>query len=198
MIKKILVASVLTVSTCTIINANAALPTGLYVNGQIGYADTHIKSHLKSHGADFANNGLAGRLAIGYKVAPNFAFELGYLQLPSAEFTLGPRFTNKQHAIDVAAKGLLPITNNVNIYGKLGIAYLTTQLQGQNFRTTRDINFEQNIDKHVWSPEVAVGMDYNITPNVTVDTSLTHIQTMGNHRPGNIDFLAVGVGYNFG
>lgn len=200
MIKKILIASVLTVSTCTIINANAALPTGLYISGQTGYADTHMKSHLKNNGANFANDGLAGRLAIGYKITPRFSVELGYLQLASAQFNFGhsATFSNKQHAIDIATKGLLPITNNVDIYGKLGVAYLTTQLQGQNSRTTRDINFEQDIDKHVWSPEVAVGMDYNITPNVTVDTSLTHIQTMGNHRPGNIDFLAVGVGYNFG
>jgi hypothetical protein len=45
---------------------------------------------------------------------------------------------------------------------------------------------------------VAIGMGYDITPNVTVDTSLTHVQTLGNKRPGNINFLAVGVGYNFG
>lgn len=199
MFEKILITSVLTASACAVINANAALPVGLYVNGQVGYADTHMKSQVKNNGADFANDGLTGRLAIGYKITPNFALELGYLQLPSAEFKIDSvNFSNKQHAIDVAAKGQLPITNNVGIYGKLGVAYLTTQLEAKNSIISKDLNSAQGIAKHQWSPEIAVGMDYNITPNVTVDTSLTHIQTLGNDRPGNIDFLAVGVGYNFG
>lgn len=200
MLKKILITSVLTASACAVINANAALPVGLYVNGQVGYADTNMKSQVKDNGANFANDGLAGRLAIGYKVTPNFALELGYLQLSNAEFNIGASsFSNKQDAIDVAAKGILPITNNVNIYGKLGVAYLTTELKEKNAAgKTLDINTAQGISKHQWAPEIAIGMGYDITPNVTVDTSLTHIQTLGDNRPGNIDFLAVGVGYNFG
>jgi opacity protein-like surface antigen len=200
MFKKILISSVLAASACAVINANAALPVGLYVSGQAGYADTHMKSRVQNNGENFANDGLAGRLAIGYKVTPNFALELGYLQLPSAEFKIASvNFSNKQHAIDVAAKGILPITNNVNIYGKFGVAYLTTELEAKSSRgRTIDLNSVQGIDKHKWAPEIAIGMGYDITPNVTVDTSLTHIQPMGNNRPGNIDFLAVGVGYNFG
>ncbi|KAF5271492.1 hypothetical protein FQR65_LT05112 [Abscondita terminalis] len=184
MLKKILITSVLTASACAVINANAALPMGLYVSGQAGYADTHIKSQVKNNGANFANNGLTGRLAMGYKITPNFALEVGYLQLPSAEFNIDSvTFSNKQHAIDVAAKGQLSVTNNVGIYGKLGLAYLTTQLEAKNDIISKDINSRQGIDKHQWSPEIAVGMNYNITPNVTVDTSLTHIQTLGNDRP---------------
>lgn len=200
MFKKILITSVLTASACAVINANAALPVGLYVNGQVGYADTHIKSQVKNNGAGFSNDGLAGRLAIGYKVTPNFALELGYLQLSNAEFNVGTSsFSNKQDAIDVAAKGILPITNNVNIYGKLGVAHLTTELKGKNAAgKTVDLNAAQGIDKHQWAPEIAIGIGYDITPNVTVDTALTHIQTLGDNRPGNINFLAVGVGYNFG
>jgi OmpA-OmpF porin, OOP family len=198
MLKKILITSVLTAGAC-VMNANAALP-GLYVSGQVGYADTGIKSKVKINSASFSNNGLAGRLAIGYKVTPNFALEAGYLQLSNAEFNIGsPNFSTKQNAIDVAAKGTLPITNNVNLYGKLGVAYLTTQLEGKSASgTTSDLNSVQGIAKRKWAPEVAIGMGYDITPNVTVDTSLTHIQTIGSNRPGNIDFLAVGVGYNFG
>ena len=99
--------------------------------------------------------------------------------------------SNRQDAIDVAAKGTLPITNNVNVYGKVGLAYLTTQLDANT-------KLSDDISKRSFAPEVAIGMGYDITPNITVDTSLTHIQTIGNKRPGNIDFLAVGVGYNFG
>lgn len=190
MLKKILITSVLTASTCAAMTANAALPKGLYVSGQVGYAETHMKSRLAFHGVDLNNDGLAGRLAIGYKITPNAALELGYLQLSEAKLK-NSDLSNKQHAIDIAAKGILPITNNVDIYGKVGVAYLTTVLDTH----TRS---ENHISKRMFAPEVAVGMGYDITPNVTVDTSLTHIQTIGSNRPGNIDFLAVGVGYNFG
>lgn len=205
MIKKILITSVLTASACAMMTANAALPVGLYVSGQAGYADTHMKSRLSSDiGLGLANDGLAGRVALGYKVTPNFGLELGYLQLSEGKSNEPKDKTlyNKQNAIDVAAKGILPITNNVNIYGKLGVAYLTTELKKDTsvngIPTSTDLNQAQGIAKHKWAPEVAIGMGYDITPNVTVDTSLTHIQPMGSNRPGNIDFLAVGVSYNFG
>ena len=204
MLKKILITSVLTASACAIMNANAALPVGLYVSGQAGYADTHMKSRLSSpNGINLANDGLSGRIALGYKITPNFGLEVGYLQLPEGKsnFSQNTQY-NKQHAIDVAAKGMLPITQNVNIYGKLGVAYLTTELKKDTTDTgipiSTDLNQAEGIAKHKWAPEVAIGMGYDITPNVTVDTSLTHIQPMGNNRPGNIDFLAVGVSYNFG
>ncbi|RDH40828.1 MAG: porin family protein [Candidatus Aquirickettsiella gammari] len=204
MLRKIVLTSVLASSTLAVMTANAALPSGLYVSGQVGYADTNRPSTLNPN---LANDGLAGRLAIGYKLIPSFAVELGYLQLPTTEVSkyIPGHFgtlSNKQHAIDVVAKGILPITSNVNIYGKLGAAYLTTQIQGtttvDNIPVTVDLNSQQGIEKRQWAPEVAIGMGYDITPNVSVDTSLTHIQTIGNNRPGNIDFLAVGVAYTFG
>lgn len=210
MFKKIVLTSVLASGAFAMMTANAALPSGLYVSGQVGYASTHMKSRLPLLlGPSLANDGLAGRLAIGYKIIPNLAVELGYLQLPQEKANLAlpklpPQLVTslKQHAIDVAAKGILPITSNVNLYGKLGAAYLTTQIQGKitgtSLPSTIDLSSTVGIDKHQWAPEVAVGMGYDITPNVSVDTSLTHIQTMGNHRPGNIDFLAVGVAYTFG
>lgn len=204
MLKKILITSVLTASACAVMNANAALPIGLYVSGQVGYADTHMKSRLSSEtGIALANDGLAGRVALGYKITPNLGLEVGYLQLPSAKFKgESADFFNKQHAIDFTGKGILPITSNVNIYGKLGVAYLTTDLKKDTtfngIPVSIDLNQAQGIDEHTWAYEAAAGMSYDITHNVTVDTSLTHIQPMGSNCPGNIDFLAVGVGYNFG
>lgn len=186
MLKKILITSVLTAGASAGMTAHAALP--FYVSGQVGYADTHMKPRLQSKPL-LANSGLAGRLALGYKITPALAIETGYLQLSDGNYSQGKEtFSNQQYAFDIAAKGSLPITTNVNIYGKLGVAYLTTKLDPKL----------DDVSKRKFAPEVAVGMGYDITPNVTVDTSLTHIQTLGSKRPGNIDFLAVGVSYNFG
>lgn len=191
MFKKILSTTVLTVSALGTMATQAATP-GFYVSGQVGYAATHMKSHLPTGaGIGLANDGLAGRVALGYKITPKVAVEVGYLQLPDVKFPStkdNATFSNEQYAVDVAAKGMLPLTPNVDMYGKIGVAYLTTQLNAPN----------EDIAKRTLAPEVAVGMSYDITPQVTVDTSLTHIQTLGSRRPGNVDFLAVGVGYNFG
>lgn len=202
MLKKLVITSALASSVA--LTAHAAIPANLYVSGQVGYADTNLKSRLKYDGLSLANNGLAGRIAIGYKLANNVALELGYLQLPSATTSHSDtQLTTKQNAIDVAAKGMLPITNNVNIYGKLGAAYLTTLLDKkytseQGIPITNNQNSTIGIAKHQWAPEVAIGMGYNITQNATVDTSFTHIQPLGSNRPGNINLLAVGFAYNFG
>ena len=88
----------------------------------------------------------------------------------------------------------------MSAYGKLGVAYLTS------IDTATDITGDwntngvdgDNIAKHTWAPEVGLGVNYNITPNVFVDASWTHIQPLGKHKPGNVDFAAVGIGYNFG
>lgn len=36
----------------------------------------------------------------------------------------------QQNVIDFAGKGILPITNNINVYGKLGVAYITSDIKG--------------------------------------------------------------------
>jgi OmpA-OmpF porin, OOP family len=230
MFKKALSTTVLCVSVLGALAANAATP-GIYVTGQVGYANTHLSG--KTNVSDIvgpvgasidpalldknlSNNGLAGRIAIGYQFNQNFAVEAGYLQLSQGKVNLGAikdpydpklpaqgKLKLQQNAVDLVGKGILPITNNINVYGKLGVAYVTTNVKGTlqvpGFPTVNvDLNNRANIAKRKWAPEAAVGVSYDITPNVSLDTSWTHIQPLGNNKPGNIDFVAVGLGYNFG
>jgi OmpA-OmpF porin, OOP family len=227
MLKKVLTIAVLSVSALSVMEANAAVP-GIYVTGQIGYANTHMKdkadlSELKEISVTLdsyhlSNNGLAGRLALGYQFNQNFAIELGYMQLnkdkkntrfissdPLNPFSLTLSASLKQNAIDFVGKGILPISDKINIYGKLGVAYLTTHLNvnlnasdPDKTQTAAVDNSYFNIAKHQWAPEVAIGISYDITPNVAIDTSWTHIQPLGRKRASNIDFAAVGLAYNFG
>ncbi|MDQ8038857.1 MAG: outer membrane beta-barrel protein [Rickettsiella sp.] len=191
--------------TASFERSNSGLLAGFYVNGQVGYADTHMNSKLPAEiGSGLSNNGLAGRLALGYQFNQNYAVEVGYLQLPEGKFNQSDVITlyNKQSAIDIAGKASLPITHNVNLYGKLGVAYLTTKLDEKyDDHVTTDktnLNDTYGIARHQWAPEAVVGMGYDVTPNVTVDTSFTHIHPMGSDRAGGINFLAVGLGYTFG
>lgn len=214
MIKKIMAVSVLGVSALGVMAANATT-NGVYVTGQAGYAVTHMKNTLSFDpvfpgGKTMPNGGVAGRLAIGYQFNPNLAVELGYLQLPKLKATTPhtPNYyagliTLKQNAIDVAAKGILPINDKFNLFGKIGVAYLTSDVDylnedtGNNNNNWGGDNF--GIAKHQWAPEAGIGVSFNVTPNAFVDTSWTHIQPIGGkNKPGNIDFVAVGIGYSFG
>ncbi|TLY47326.1 MAG: hypothetical protein E6K54_06845 [Gammaproteobacteria bacterium] len=218
MFKKVLSNTVLSVSVLAAMTANAAAP-GVYVTGQLGYANTHMsnKTRFDKHDIDLgknhdlANNGIAGRLALGYQFNQNFAVEVGYLGLSQRKLDIPNTFLKdepgsatlqlQQHAIDLVGKGILPVTQTINVYGKLGVAYLTTDLNAKIVSgkdATLGLNHYANVAKHKWAPEAAIGVSYDFTPNVSIDTSWTHIQPLGSNKPGNIDFVAVGVGYNFG
>ena len=207
MLKKVLTSAVLGVSALGVMAANAAAP-GVYVTGQLGYAKSKsLDKHDYDNIHDNLNNsGLAGRLAIGYQFNQYWATELGYLQLKKATVAI-PAIgqlipgteTSKQNAIDLVGKGILPVSDKINVYGKLGLAYLTSDLNLKE-KSGKKLpnNADYGIAKHKWAPEAAVGVSYDITHNVSIDTSWTHIQPLGKNRPGNIDFVAVGLGYSFG
>lgn len=217
MIKKIMAVSVLGVSALGMMAANATT-NGVYITGQAGYAETHMKNKLSFDNPalpgskPMPNSGLAGRLAVGYQFNPNLAVELGYLQLPKLKATTphsntpdyyAGLITLKQNAIDVAAKGILPINDKFNLFGKIGVAYLTSEADYLNEDTGNNNNNwdgdNVGVAKHQWAPEAGIGVSFNITPNAFVDTSWTHIQPIsGKNKPGNIDFVAVGLGYSFG
>lgn len=250
MLKKVITTAVLGVSALGVMAANAATP-GVYVTGQLGYANTHMgnkingakdisniisifdnpadtdKHSVSNLGANkVSDNGLAGRLALGYQFNQNFAIEMGYMQLHGRKQNVGYQISDtdsdgkvsvsdlnakvklRQDAIDLAVKGILPVASNFNVYGKLGVAYLTTTVNANSI-SVKDKNDNMifpssftfvpgDVAKHTFAPEAAVGVSYDITPNVSVDTSWTHIQPVGKNRPGNIDFVAVGLGYHFG
>lgn len=214
MIKRIIAVSVLGVSALSMMAANATT-SGIYVIGQAGYADTHMQNKIALDPVPglkkMPNAGIAGRLGIGYQFNPNLAVELGYLQLPKLKTTTpggqvvpgGPGYaagseTLKQNAIDLAAKGILPITDKFNAYAKLGVAYLTSTITSHFEGIKGNQNEYFDIAKHKFAPEVGLGVTYNVTNNMFVDTSWTHIQPLGKSKPGNVDFAAVGIGYTFG
>ncbi|WP_010597033.1 outer membrane beta-barrel protein [Rickettsiella massiliensis] len=171
------------------------LPAGLYVGAQVGYGESSVPNQ-----SFFVNNdGLAGRVNIGYQINKNFAVEAGYLALrKKTEASEDYKKVDQQSVIDLAGKASYPITERVNLYGKAGVAYITSRYNETINNGTRELNNDYGIARHKFAPEVAVGMDFNVTPSIAVDTSLTHIHPVGNKRPSNINYLAVGVNYTFG
>jgi OmpA-OmpF porin, OOP family len=240
MFKQIMTATVLGVSALGMMAANAT-SNGIYVDGQIGYARTGnpkgLPTDITIDKTQKTSKGeMVGRLAIGYQFSPNWAVELGYLQLGKQKSNLlistttteympspfigvptGPipfdvttvtkqAITINQRAFDIVGKGIYPISDKFNVYAKAGMAYLTTTVKDNNatHQVKNDDGDYQNkpvsslFSKHNWAPEVGIGLTYDITPNMFIDTSITHIQPIGKNKPSNIDFATVGIGYSFG
>jgi OmpA-OmpF porin, OOP family len=226
MLKKLVYSSMTATALFAATLAHATALPGVYVNAQIGYANTHMSNQtnfakfgsqafipFNANKKNLSNNGLAGRIALGYQFNQNFAIEAGYLQLSHNEVTgvteltpeplLAGKVKLQQHAVDLLAKGIIPINSKFNVYGKLGVAYLTTNINGkfmmpEGQSSTVDLNNYTQIDRHTLAPEAAIGISYDLTPQVSLDTSWTHIQPIGHIKPGNIDFFVMGLGYNFG
>ncbi|RDH40826.1 MAG: hypothetical protein CFE62_001455 [Candidatus Aquirickettsiella gammari] len=194
MFKKIVTSSVLAISALSVLAANATTP-GPYVNVEMGYVHTKNKflKPLPSKDTKY-QGGLIGRLSVGYQFSPYWALEAGYLQLAKQKSNLSvsanDAVTLKQHAFDVAGKGILPISDKFNLYAKAGMAYLINNVNNAQIVAP--------IAKYNWAPEAGVGVTYNISNNVFVDTAYTHIHPIGKNKPSNIDFATVGIGYSFG
>lgn len=81
-------------------------------------------------GESFVDQGLFGEMDTAYKIFggvqfhPNFAVELSYMDLgqPVEDF-FGWRQEYDVWAFAVWAKGILPVTEKIDLFGKLGLAY---------------------------------------------------------------------------
>ncbi len=216
-------------------NAEPAVPTEVSASPNSGpfYAGLQLgftgRSKITSNRINFSNdagqsgtlpNGdmrlsgsLAGRILIGYQMLPNLAFELGYLSFQSKNFDTFLGNSNvvsaSQWAVDLAAKASLPILQDArhptDLYGKLGLAYVTTDITGGGPILGSDTspikidNAAFNVRRRSIAPEIGLGVSHDfMTNNLPIDISWTHIQPVGKNHPGPIDFVAVGVGYRFG
>ena len=103
-----------------------------YVGAQLGYGDVH-QFHDDDHGKD---TGVAGRLFAGYQFNDYFATEMGWSKFSNATASYSysdaynsanAKATIKTDALDLVVKGILPVTSEVKVYGKLGAAYVMSR-----------------------------------------------------------------------
>lgn len=192
-------------------NVQAEMP-GFYAGAQLGYANSHINTtHLVT-----VNNGtspvplpnlnnlaLAYRLSFGYQFDQYWAMELGYRHFSNTDVSVGTNnyfasASSKSSAFDLTAKGILPVTAKLNLYGKLGIAYLRPNAQGAVLAIS-PYSGTMNSYAKTLEPTFGLGISYALKPNVPVEFSWNRIQKTGNsnHAPSS-DFYSLGVSYYFG
>ena len=197
MVKKIGTKIFLLVASCFPVLASASIP-GFYLLGQLGTADMHQEASNAAALSINSKMAFTGRIAGGYQFNQNIAFEIGYTRFSDVNFSgvggvPGANVSLSENAIDFMAKPMLPISSNVNLYAKLGLAYLKANgsavVNGRNYLGYSDS----------WNPSFGVGLSYDITPFVPIDLAWTRIQSVGggNSIPST-DFYSIGLAYYFG
>lgn len=177
--------------------SHASIP-GFYILGQLGSGNTHAEASNAAALSVDSKIVLTGRIAGGYQFNQNLAMEIGYIRFSDVDFSgvggvPGQNVSLREKAIDFMAKPMLPLSNNFDIYGKLGLAYFkangATTVNGKNYLGYSD----------GWDPAIGLGLNYDITPNVIVDLAWTRIQNAGgNNSIPSADFYSLGLAYYFG
>ena len=155
---------------------------GIYIDGNIGYAQ--IQEAVKgSHKKD--NDGLGWNINAGYKLNPNFAVEGGYLQFPDESFDMKIK-GKENHAVSIAAKGILPTKTGFSFFGKLGAAVV-------NHKLTGPVN---NKGTHEELAALAgAGMSYAFTQNL--EGNIQGAITSKVNKVPSMYLLSFGIGYIF-
>lgn len=138
--KLIALAALATLATA----ANAA-DTGAYVFGNTGYNFAKIKDNSIKDGGDSWNvsggksAGGIWELGAGYRFSKNLATELSYAdfgkskanyELKAGGDTASGSFSTSWTAERVAVLGILPVADNIDVYGKLSLNNMHIKTKG--------------------------------------------------------------------
>lgn len=173
-------------------HAMAALnDPGIYVGIDGGWGMTNYKNDgaVDTFGTGTKNDdGIAGRILVGYDFNQNFAIEAGGTRFfKTVKFTDTPE-TIQTSLVDLYGKGKIPITTCFDLYAKLGVAYLYNNINNSYVGNIHSINVA-----------FGVGAAYAITNNLA--TSFEWSSIAGNKQSHsyipNANTLMLGLRYKF-
>lgn len=157
--------------------------------------------------------GLGGRIFAGYNFNQNLGLEVGYAKYANSKYSASAAGFNsasidhKLSAVDLVAKGYIPLGSNFNVYGLAGAAYVnhTVDYKPGNISLADGVTAKAGSTKtHKIRPKYGVGVSYDIPEaHITTALELSRIQGSGNAKKNanalpSSDMLALTVAYNFG
>lgn len=170
-------------------------PQGFYLTAGAGWGYTNFaKSNLAV--VSIKRNNFIWNAAAGYRFNPYFAVEGGYMQFATARIKNTMILNNTLNqslyasAPYIAAKGILPINDQFDVFGQAGVGY--TFMSSKGFAGTVNINRH----KHPILPILAIGADYNINQNLAV--TLKGIATVKSGPMPATYGATIGLTYYFG
>ena len=184
MIKKIFKYSML-ISLGLVVNMEVQAEKGVYIDGNAGYG---LLPGFSPHRGGFAYNG-----DIGYQLNNYFGLELGYNHFANVPY---PYASKGNYSGDLALKGILPLAERWNLFGKLGLAYVHSQQKFSNFSHINN-NLTTNFTYGSVSgpaPYLAAGVSYKLSQQFDINAQIHG--TPGTHVPEMYAAL-IGLSYHF-
>lgn len=202
-VEDIILKKVLLKATCaftlltamTVANAVMPLPTGWYVEGNIGMS--------KATGKDYPgvsstkNTGKGWSVNAGYKFMPYLGLEAGYARYAPTRLNSPTETVARDNhtSIDVAAKGMIPFgCSGFELFGKLGVARINSQIGviDNNGAAAAGLTFNTSAQSAT-GLFAGGGAEYAFTPNILGNVQWEYIK--GNSKTGNLQVLTAGVAY---
>ena len=179
-----------------------------YVDVNFGYGLTGLKKQAGSDATDtWKNSGNSWVYGgdIGYMFMKHLGIEFGGTGFTPAKIGDngdGYEVKYKQYDLYVAAKMAFSLTNDLNLFGKVGVDY-------HHFKVTDHDPVDVDFTANHFGPTFGAGLDYTFMPNLHATFQWRHLVSFSkaiaaHHNvdgsaytvPGQ-DLLTLGIGYNF-
>jgi OOP family OmpA-OmpF porin len=134
-------------------DASSAADQGFYAGVTVGSSSTN--NTIGAQTLTKTNGGVYGGL-LGYQLNKNFAVEAQYTG--ASKFEYAP-VTGKSDAFSLTAVGIIPLSNEFSMYGKLGFASTRSSLTNNTALST---------GANRSAATYGIGAQYNVTPAIGV------------------------------
>ena len=126
-----------------------------------------------SSSGDRKSDEWGGKFFAGYQINPNWAVEAGYTDFGKSDYAYTVNGLNGRAEADaksfyLAGKASYPVANNVNVFGKLGVAH------NKNDVTATGLAASYNGDSSRNSLYASVGAEYAINEKVALSLEYEH------------------------
>jgi len=170
---------------------SAETSTGWYVGANLGFSRTTLDREPREGLIEDDKSDLSWSLRAGYRFHQNWAVEAGYTDLGESRYHFPdePQGTLKFKTLHLSAIGILPLTERLSVFGKLGVAYLQSDDSGVD-RSSDTV------------PHAGLGLSYALTKTIDLRTDYDYFGR-AQLGEGSISakttsqVLSVGVDYRF-
>jgi hypothetical protein len=177
-------------------NAAMPLPSGWYLEGNVGRSQQSDKSFP----GNVKNTGFGWNVDAGYKFTEYVSGEVGFTHYAQTRIRApngSTVATDQVFSYDLAGKLTLPVaTTGLNIFGKAGISRINSYTEIQDPAAVNANKYYFNTGLHTHTcPYFGAGAEFGILNNLLVNTQW--MRAKGTNQTGDVDLYSVGLAYIF-
>lgn len=197
----------------------SAQGTGWYGGVSVGQASVDLDHVSRDFAAEVEDAGIpvvsaseddshmVYKLFLGYKYTPNFAIEAGYADLGKYDakvvgdvfgLPLDVRGEVKSKAVFIDAVGMLPLTPEFSMFGKVGAAYARTKARASMEFLGERLSDSDSDSEYV--PKAGFGAEYALTKTIALRAEYERYFDVGDEDDtgeSDVDFWSVGLKFGF-